>query len=68
LAGTRRSTARFRSRRWRKWRNAKWSWLLHKAALALCVVYFLGNLAIPGAVLAGKLRPQTAKVAATAQR
>ena len=49
-------------------RNAKWSWLLHKAALALCVVYFLGNLAIPGAVLAGKLRPQTAKVAATAQR
>jgi succinate dehydrogenase / fumarate reductase cytochrome b subunit len=49
-------------------RNAKWSGLLHKAALALCVLYFLGNLAIPGAVLAGKLQPQTAKVAATAQR
>lgn len=49
-------------------RNAKWSGLLHKAAVALCVVYFLGNLAIPGAVLAGKLQPQTAKVAATAQR
>jgi succinate dehydrogenase / fumarate reductase cytochrome b subunit len=49
-------------------RNAKWSALLHKAALVLCLVYFLGNLAIPGAVLAGKLQPHAAKVAPAVQR
>jgi succinate dehydrogenase / fumarate reductase cytochrome b subunit len=49
-------------------RNAKWSALLRKAALALCCVYFLGNLAIPGAVLAGKLQPHSAKVAPAVQR
>lgn len=49
-------------------RNAKWADCLHKAALVLCVVYFLGNLAIPGAVIAGKLQPQSAKVAPAAQR
>ncbi len=49
-------------------RNAKWSAFLHKAALALCLVYFLGNLAIPGAVLAGKLQPHSAKVAPAVQR
>ena len=49
-------------------RNAKWSALLHKVALALCWVYFLGNLAIPGAVLAGKLQPHSVKVAPAVQR
>ncbi len=45
-------------------RNAKWSAGLHKIAVVLCLVYFLGNLAIPGAVLAGKLQPRAASVAA----
>jgi succinate dehydrogenase / fumarate reductase cytochrome b subunit len=49
-------------------RNAKWSACLHKLSVAFCLLYFLGNLAIPGAALAGKLQPQPAKVAATAQR
>lgn len=49
-------------------RNEKWGAGLRKFAVAFAVLYFLGNLAIPGAVLAGKLQPQTAKVSATAQR
>jgi succinate dehydrogenase / fumarate reductase cytochrome b subunit len=40
-------------------RNAKWSACLHKIAVVFCLAYFLGNLAIPGAVLAGKLSPRT---------
>lgn len=45
-------------------RSEKWSKALHAIALVFCAVYFLGNLAIPGAVLAGKLQPRTASVAA----
>lgn len=37
-------------------RNAKWSALLRKIAVVFCTLYFLGNLAIPGAVLLGKLQ------------
>ena len=48
-------------------RNAKWSGFLRKLSVAFCLIYFLGNLAIPGAVLAGKLQPHPAQ-AATAQR
>jgi len=45
-------------------RSEKWAGGLRKVALLFCVVYFLGNLAIPGAVLAGKLQPRAASVAA----
>lgn len=45
-------------------RSAKWSAALHKVALAFCALYFLANLAIPGAVLLGKVQPRTASVAA----
>jgi len=41
-------------------RNAKWSGALRKIAAVFCVLYFLGNLAIPGAVLLGKLTPSAA--------
>lgn len=49
-------------------RSNKWSGSLRKIAIIFCALYFLGNLAIPGAVLAGKLTPLTAKIAAPAQR
>jgi succinate dehydrogenase / fumarate reductase cytochrome b subunit len=39
------------------WRSARWSGVLRKAALVFCAGYFLANLAIPGAVLLGKLQP-----------
>ncbi len=45
-------------------RSAKWSDVLRKLSIAFCLVYFLANLAIPGAVLTGKLQPRTASVAA----
>ncbi|MDO8543751.1 MAG: succinate dehydrogenase cytochrome b subunit [Opitutaceae bacterium] len=48
-------------------RSSRWSAGLRTVALAFCLVYFVGNLAIPGAVLLGKLQPRTASVAA-AQR
>lgn len=38
-------------------RSTRWSGGLRKFTVLFCVVYFLGNLAIPGAVLIGKLRP-----------
>ena len=44
-------------------RSEKWSAALHKIALVFCAVYFLANLAIPGAVLAGKLKPHAPSVA-----
>lgn len=37
-------------------RSARWSAALRKVALIFCVGYFLANLAIPGAVLLGKLQ------------
>lgn len=45
-------------------RSSRWSAGLRKAAIVLCAGYFLGNLAIPGAVLAGKLQPRAAAPAA----
>lgn len=45
-------------------RSEKLAGVLHKAALLFCIGYFLANLAIPGAVLVGKLQPRTASVAA----
>lgn len=47
-------------------RSARWSGALRKIVLLFCALYFLGNLAIPGAVLAGKLQPR-AKAAAIAK-
>jgi succinate dehydrogenase / fumarate reductase, cytochrome b subunit len=49
-------------------RSNRWSAGLRKVALLLCVAYFLGNLAIPGAVLMGKLQPRTVGVASAASR
>jgi len=45
-------------------RSAKWSATLHKVAVAFCAIYFLANLAIPGAVLLGKVQPRPAAVVA----
>jgi succinate dehydrogenase / fumarate reductase cytochrome b subunit len=45
-------------------RSEKWAGALRKIALLFCIVYFLGNLAIPGAVLTGKLQPRAVNVAA----
>jgi succinate dehydrogenase / fumarate reductase cytochrome b subunit len=50
-------------------RSTRWSGALRKISIVFCLVYFLGNLAIPGAVLAGKLKPRDAAVAtATSHR
>jgi len=48
-------------------RSSRWSGLLRKLCIAFAVVYFIGNLAIPGAVLLGQLQPGAA-VTATAHR
>lgn len=45
-------------------RNASWSGALRKAVFVLCATYFLGNVAIPGAVLLGQLSPCTATAVA----
>lgn len=45
-------------------RSSRWSGALRKVAVLFCVAYFLGNLAIPGAVLTGRLQPRAAHVAA----
>lgn len=39
-------------------RSSRWSGPLRKACIVFAAVYFLGNLAIPGAVLLGKLKPR----------
>ncbi len=44
-------------------RSGRWAGGLRVVTILFCTVYFLGNLAIPGAVLAGKLQPRTAAVA-----
>ncbi len=49
-------------------RSGRWSAGLRGFALLFCIVYFVGNLAIPGAVLLGKLEPRTTAVAAAAAR
>lgn len=48
------------------WRSEKWAGALRKLVVLFCVVYFVGNLAIPGAVLLGKLKVHDpARVTAT---
>lgn len=41
------------------WRTHKWAPCLRKLSVIFCVLYFLGNLAIPAAVLTGQLKLQT---------
>jgi succinate dehydrogenase / fumarate reductase cytochrome b subunit len=45
-------------------RSSRWSGALRKVCIVLALAYFLGNLAIPGAVLLGKLQPRPGVVAA----
>lgn len=46
------------------WRSAKWACALRKVALVYCLLYFLGNLAIPGAILTGLAKPAAGSYAA----
>jgi succinate dehydrogenase / fumarate reductase cytochrome b subunit len=47
------------------WRSEKWAGALRKIVIVFCAAYFLGNLAIPGAVLLGKLQvPDPTRVTA----
>jgi succinate dehydrogenase / fumarate reductase cytochrome b subunit len=46
------------------WRNEKWSCCLRKAAGLFCIAYLLGNLVIPGAVLAKVVKPAANTAAA----
>ena len=51
------------------WRSSRWSGALRKVCIAFAALYFLGNLAIPGAVLLGKLQPRAdAAVTASTHR
>lgn len=45
-------------------RNHRWSGGLRRFAALFCLVYFLGNLAIPGAILAGVAKPAEGTTAA----
>lgn len=45
-------------------RNAKWSCCLRKAVAVIVLGYFLGNLAIPGSIVAGLLKPAAGTPAA----
>ena len=47
-------------------RSTRWAGGLRAVSIVFCVLYFVGNLAIPGAVLLGKLQPRTASVATLA--
>jgi succinate dehydrogenase / fumarate reductase, cytochrome b subunit len=47
-------------------RSSRWASGLRKVAIAFCALYFIGNLAIPGAVLLGRLTPRAGTVAAAA--
>ncbi len=46
------------------WRNGTWACCLRKAVGALALIYFLGNLAIPGAILTGIVKPHADTTAA----
>ncbi len=45
-------------------RNHQWSVGLRRVAALFCLAYFLGNLAIPGAILTGLAKPATGTTAA----
>ncbi|HNC22877.1 MAG TPA: succinate dehydrogenase cytochrome b subunit [Opitutaceae bacterium] len=46
------------------WRSEKWANGLRRVAIAFCIVYFLANAAIPGAILLGKVHAPVAAVQA----
>jgi succinate dehydrogenase / fumarate reductase cytochrome b subunit len=46
-------------------RNGSWSTCLRRVVAIYCIVYFLGNLAIPGAILTGIAKPAPGTAAAT---
>lgn len=46
------------------WRNGTWACCLRKVVTLLCLGYFLGNLAIPGAILTGIAKPAAGTAAA----
>jgi succinate dehydrogenase / fumarate reductase, cytochrome b subunit len=46
------------------WRSSKWSCGLRRVAMIYCLLYFLGNLAIPGAILTGIAKPAAGTYAA----
>ncbi len=46
------------------WRNARWADGLRKVVAIYCILYFLGNLAIPGAILTGLEEPAAGTTAA----
>jgi succinate dehydrogenase / fumarate reductase, cytochrome b subunit len=48
------------------WRNATWAGGLRKVVGVFALLYFLGNLAIPGAILTGLLKPAAGTPAAAA--
>ena len=48
------------------WRNSRWSQSLRSVVILACLAYFAGNVAIPGAVLTGKLSLESAAKSAPA--
>tara|TARA_B110000305_G_scaffold239807_1_gene308616 strand:+ start:24585 stop:25367 length:783 start_codon:yes stop_codon:yes gene_type:complete len=46
------------------WRNGKWEIGLRRVVAVFCLLYFLGNLAIPGAILTGLVEPAAGTAAA----
>jgi succinate dehydrogenase / fumarate reductase cytochrome b subunit len=46
------------------WRNQRWACCLRRVVGLFCLVYFLGNLAIPGAVIAKVIQPPSNTAAA----
>ena len=42
------------------WRSQTWAGVLRKIVALFCLLYFLGNLAIPGSILTGVLQPHPA--------
>jgi succinate dehydrogenase / fumarate reductase cytochrome b subunit len=46
------------------WKSGRWAGLLKKVVVLYSVLYFLGNLAIPGAILTGLARPAPGTYAA----
>jgi succinate dehydrogenase / fumarate reductase cytochrome b subunit len=46
------------------WKSGWWAGLLKKIVVLYCVLYFLGSLAIPGAILTGALKPAAGTYAA----
>jgi succinate dehydrogenase / fumarate reductase cytochrome b subunit len=46
------------------WRSERWAGLLRKVVAVFCLLYFLGNLAIPGAILTGAVKPAAGTYAA----